>query len=316
MKVLITGAAGFIGSHTAERLLSEGHEVIGVDNICNYYSTALKRSNAMAVREEGGVILELDLRDTATYEKLPKDVDYIIHFAAQPGISQTSSYEDYLSNNVQATKYLVDYALGVPKLKMFINIATSSIYGLEASYPETFAPRPASYYGVTKLAAEQLVLQKSREKQIKACSLRLYSVIGPRERPEKLFTKLIALGLANKPFPLFEGSEKHLRSFTYVGDIVNGIYSAIGKESVLDGEIINLGTDQEYTTQDGIDAVAEVLGKPIQLELKPRRAGDQWRTKAMIDKARELLDYNPKTTLKESVAHQVNWYKGQQHLEV
>ena len=311
MKVLLTGAAGFIGSHTAERLLSEGHDVVGVDNMCDYYSLELKRSNAKVVTEKGGTILQLDLREISTYKQLPQDVDYIIHFAAQPGISQTSTYEDYLSNNVQATKYLVDYALGLPSLKMFINIATSSIYGLDATYPETFAPKPASYYGVTKLAAEQLVLQQSREKQMAACSLRLYSVIGPRERPEKLFTKLITLGIEKKPFPLFEGSEKHLRSFTYVGDIVDGIYSAIGKEARLDGEIINLGTDKEYTTQEGIDAVAEVLGQPIALELKPPRAGDQWRTRAMIDKARDLLDYKPTTTLKESVTHHVHWYKSQ-----
>ena len=208
-----------------------------------------------------------------------------------------------------ATKNLVDYALECPNLKLFVNIATSSIYGLEATFTEDIAPKPASYYGVTKLAAEQLVLQKSREKQMKACSLRLYSVIGPRERPEKMYTKLIALGLKNEAFPLFEGSDKHLRSFTYVGDIVDGVVSVVGMASKVDGEVINLGTEAEHTTQEGIDAVAKVIGKPIKIEIKPRRPGDQNRTKANIDKARRLLNYNPQTSLIDSVRYQVVWYK-------
>ncbi|MEM1002125.1 MAG: NAD-dependent epimerase/dehydratase family protein [Bacteroidota bacterium] len=311
MKVLVTGAAGFIGSHTSERLLNLGFEVIGLDNFCDYYSVKLKEINASEVRDKGGSILKLDLRDDSTYDQLPHDIDYIIHFAAQPGISQTSSYEDYLSNNVEATKKLVDFALTLANLKLFVNIGTSSIYGLDATYPESYAPEPASYYGVTKLAAEQLVLQKTREKQMMACSLRLYSVIGPRERPEKLFTKLIDLGLKDQPFPLFDGSEQHLRSFTYVGDIVDGIVSVIGKENDVNGEVINLGTEKEYTTQEGIDAVAEVIGKPIKIDVRPKRAGDQFRTRAIIGKAKKLLDYNPTTNLKESVAFQVAWFQEQ-----
>ncbi|WP_370392233.1 NAD-dependent epimerase/dehydratase family protein [uncultured Winogradskyella sp.] len=309
MKILVTGVAGFIGSHTAERLLSLGHEVVGVDNFCDYYSLALKQMNAKAVEDKGAKIITLDLREPKAYDALPKDFDYIFHFAAQPGISQTSSFEDYFTNNVLATKLLIDFALDCTNLKLFVNIGTSSIYGLEATYPEDIAPKPASHYGVTKLAAEQLVLQKSREKQMKACSLRLYSVIGPRERPEKMYTKLIDLGLKGEPFPLFEGSDKHLRSFTYVGDIVDGIVSAIGAEDKVDGEIFNLGTEVEHTTQEGIDAVAEVIGKEIKIEIKPKRAGDQLRTKANIDKARRLLNYNPQTTLLDSVRAQVEWYK-------
>jgi nucleoside-diphosphate-sugar epimerase len=309
MKILVTGIAGFIGSHTAERLLSLGHEVVGVDNFCDYYSLALKQMNAKAVEDKGAEIITLDLREPKAYDALPKDFDYIFHFAAQPGISQTSSFEDYFTNNVLATKLLIDFALDCTNLKLFVNIGTSSIYGLEATYPEDIAPKPASHYGVTKLAAEQFVLQKSREKQMKACSLRLYSVIGPRERPEKMYTKLIDLGLKGEPFPLFEGSDKHLRSFTYVGDIVDGIVSVIGAEDKVDGEIFNLGTEVEHTTQEGIDAVAEVIGKEIKIEIKPKRAGDQLRTKANIDKARRLLNYNPQTTLLDSVRAQVEWYK-------
>jgi nucleoside-diphosphate-sugar epimerase len=309
MKILVTGAAGFIGSHTAESLKTLGHEVIGLDNFNEYYSLELKNLNAKALSEKGITIIQKDLRDHDLAEVLSKDINYIFHFAAQPGISQTSSFEDYFSNNIIATKNVIDYALLCNDLKLFVNIGTSSIYGIEATFPETIAPKPASHYGVTKLAAEQLVLQKSREQLIKACSLRLYSVIGPRERPEKMYTKLIALGLENKPFPLFEGSDKHLRSFTYVGDIVDGVVSVIGNEAKVDGEIINLGTEVEHTTQEGIKAVEEVLGKSISLNVIPKRPGDQLRTKANIDKARKLLNYNPETTLLEAVTKQVEWYK-------
>ncbi len=309
MKILVTGAAGFIGSHTAERLSDLGHEVVGLDNFNDYYSLDLKNLNASELSKKGIDILKKDLRDSDLSESLPTDFDYIFHFAAQPGISLSSTFEDYCSNNIIATKNLIDFALECAQLKLFVNIGTSSIYGLEATFPESIAPKPASHYGVTKLAAEQLVLQKSREQMMKACSLRLYSVIGPRERPEKMYTKLIALGLQDKPFPLFEGSDKHWRSFTYVGDIVDGVVSVIGNDETVDGEIINLGTEVEHTTKEGIEAVEKVLGKSITLNVIPKRPGDQSRTKANIDKARKLLNYNPKTTLLEAVERQVQWYK-------
>ena len=309
MNILVTGVAGFIGSHTAERLSEAGHNVIGVDNFNDYYSLELKQLNSKSLVDKGVKIIKKELRDENLSDVLPNDIEYIFHFAAQPGISASSTFEDYFTNNVLATKNLIDYALQCKNLKLFINIGTSSIYGLEATFPEDVAVKPASHYGVTKLAAEQLVLQKSRELQMKACSLRLYSVIGPRERPEKMYTKLIACGLDDKAFPLYEGSDKHLRSFTYVGDIVDGVVSVIGNEAKVDGEVINLGTEVEHTTQEGIEAVEKVLGKSIKIKVVPKRAGDQSRTKANIDKARRLLNYNPQTTLLESVTHQVNWYK-------
>jgi nucleoside-diphosphate-sugar epimerase len=309
MKILVTGAVGFIGSHTAERLKQLGHDVLGVDNFSPYYSEELKKMNETALNKIGVQVLNTDLRNDNLISELPKDIEYIFHFAAQPGISASSSFEDYFSNNIIATKNVIDYALQLPDLKLFVNIGTSSIYGLEATFPENVAPKPASHYGVTKLAAEQLVLQKSREKQMDACSLRLYSVFGPRERPEKMYTKLIACGFNNNEFPLFDGSSKHLRSFTYVGDIVDGIVSVIGKETSVNGEIINLGTEVEHTTQEGIDAVEQVMGMQIKMNHVSARAGDQWRTKANIDKARKLLDYNPQTTLLEGVDKQVAWYK-------
>ncbi|AUC75756.1 NAD-dependent epimerase/dehydratase family protein [Olleya sp. Bg11-27] len=309
MKILVTGAAGFIGSHTCERLHDLGHDVVGLDNFNDYYSVKLKTLNEKALLEKGIKIINTDLRDVNLGEILPKDINYIFHFAAQPGISASSTFEDYFTNNIIATKNLIDYALECQNLELFVNIGTSSIYGLEATFPESKAPKPASHYGVTKLAAEQLVLQKSRELLFKSCSLRLYSVIGPRERPEKMYTKLIACAYNGESFPLYDGSASHLRSFTYVGDIVDGIVSVIGNDAKVDGEIINLGTEIEHTTQEGIEAVEKVIGQSIKIENVKARVGDQLRTKANIDKARQLLDYNPQTTLLEGVKAQVAWYK-------
>ncbi|WP_055435423.1 NAD-dependent epimerase/dehydratase family protein [Lacinutrix algicola] len=309
MKILVTGAAGFIGSHACESLKNLGHDVIGLDNFNAYYNVALKQLNEKALNAKGINIINQDLRDNAFAEMLPNDIHYIFHFAAQPGLSTSSTFQDYFSNNIIGTNNLIDYALTLPNLKLLVNIGTSSIYGLEATFPETTVPKPASYYGVTKLTAEQLVLQKSRENVLQSCSLRLYSVIGPRERPEKMYTKLIACAFNNTQFPLYNGSASHLRSFTYVGDIVDGIISVIGNEAKVNGEIINLGTEVEHTTQEGIEAVETIIGKSIKINHVEARAGDQLRTKANIDKARALLNYNPKTTLLEGVKAQVEWYK-------
>jgi UDP-glucuronate 4-epimerase len=309
MKILVTGAAGFVGSHTAERLRFLGHEVVGLDNFSDYYDVSLKQLNAVALIANDIIIEKIDLRFAEQFKTLSADFDYIFHFAAQPGISATSSFEDYLDNNFIGTKNLLDFALRNQHLKLFVNIATSSIYGMNATFDETVPPTPVSHYGVTKLAAEQLVLESSRLGQLKACSLRLYSVYGPRERPEKLYTKLIANAFHDIPFPLFKGSENHLRSFTYVQDIVDGVVSVIDKVDLVNGEVINLGTEEENTTQHGIEIVEQILNKKIDLQIVEARTGDQLRTKAVIDKARKLLGYNPKTSLYEGLKAQVQWYQ-------
>ncbi|WP_034890146.1 NAD-dependent epimerase/dehydratase family protein [Gillisia sp. Hel_I_29] len=309
MNVLVTGAAGFIGSHMSERLHKNGFQVTGVDNFSSYYDVSLKELNAEELRDKGIVLHNIDLRDKTQISELATDFDFIFHFAAQPGISVTSSFEDYLSNNIIATQNLIEFSKRNSNLKHFFNIGTSSIYGLEATFPESVAPNPASHYGVTKLGAEQLVLAESRTKKLNGSSYRLYSVYGPRERPDKLYTKLISCAYNNKSFPLFEGSGEHLRSFTYVGDIIDGLMSALDNHEKLIGEIINIGTEEERSTQEGIDLVEELLDTKIALEIKPQRPSDQWRTLANIDKAKKLLNYNPTTTLKEGLKLQIEWYR-------
>ncbi len=309
MNILITGAAGFIGSHTAERFHKLGYKVIGIDNFSPYYDINLKRINAEILIEKGIKILELDIRSSNLKDELPIEINYIIHFSSHPGISDTSTFEDYLTNNIIATQNLLNWSLSLKNKPYFINIATSSIYGLEATLTEDQAPLPASWYGVTKLAAEQLVFSYIRKNEIRGTSLRLYSVYGPRERPDKLYTKLLDCGINNKEFPLFEGSEKHLRSYTYVQDIIDGIISVIGKEELCNGEIFNLGTEEENTTAKGIQIVEELLGMKIKKKFLPPRQGDQLRTKANINKARKILNYNPTTKLRDGLQAQLNWYK-------
>lgn len=308
MRILVTGAAGFIASHLCERLHDSGHEVVGLDNFNDYYSPVLKRLNASDLQAKGIPVFEIDLNNNLQ-TVFEKPYDYIYHLAAQPGISAETPLSDYVANNIFATQNLLDAVLQYnPDLKSFINIATSSVYGLVANVDENVPAKPISFYGSTKLAAEQLVLGLQRLGKLNACSIRLYSVYGPRERPEKLYTKLIENLYSDKPFPLFEGSAKHERSFTYVGDIVDGLAAIIGKEAIVNGEIINLGTDEVHTTQEGISLVEEIMDKQLIIDHKPPRKGDQERTSAVIDKARKLLGYEPKVTFKKGLEQQVQWY--------
>lgn len=308
MRILVTGAAGFIASHLCEKLNIEGHDVTGIDNFNDYYDVNLKLINENDLAQKKIAIHHQDLNDNLT-SVFKQPFDYIYHLAAQPGISSTTSLDQYVLNNVHATQNLVDAVLKYnPDLKSFINISTSSVYGKVADVAENVPPTPVSFYGITKWAAEQLVLAMQREKKINACSVRLYSVYGPRERPEKLYTKLIENLYFNKPFPLFEGSMYHQRSFTYVSDIVDGLFAIIGKENQVNGEIINLGTDEVNTTQEGINIVQEIMNKKLLIDHKPPRKGDQEKTAAVISKAKQLLNYSPKVTLKQGLQEQVNWY--------
>jgi nucleoside-diphosphate-sugar epimerase len=308
VRILVTGAAGFIGSHLAERLAALGHEVRGLDGFTDYYARVLKDLNAAHVRSKVAEFLSLDLAEDDLAPAVD-GIEVIYHLAAQPGISATTTFETYARNNLHATHRLLVAARKSPAFTGFVNISTSSVYGADATGDETTEPRPTSYYGVTKLAAEQLVLALARDRGVPACSLRLFSVYGPRERPEKLYPRLIGAILEGKPFPLYEGSEAHVRSFTYVDDIVDGLVAALDHFDRCVGEILNIGTDLTITTGEGIRIVEEIIGEHATVEPRPRRPGDQLRTHANIDKARRLLGYRPTTTPREGLAREVAWYR-------
>jgi UDP-glucuronate 4-epimerase len=304
MRILVTGAAGFIGSHLTERLLAEGHAVVGLDCLTDYYARSLKERNVAAIQRAGAVFLPVDL----AVDDAVADVDVVYHLAAQPGISANTPFETYVRNNITATYRLLVALRRRGAFPPLINVSTSSVYGADATGPETTEPRPTSYYGVTKLAAEQLVLAEQRDRGAPTCSLRLFSVYGPRERPEKLYPQLIGAILDERPFPLFAGSEAHVRSYTYVEDIVDGLVAVLDHLDACVGEILNIGTDHVITTGEAIDIVQEIMGKTAIIEQRPPRPGDQQRTHACIDKARRLLGYDPATTPREGLAREVAWY--------
>jgi nucleoside-diphosphate-sugar epimerase len=308
MKIIVTGAVGFIGSHLSEKLTDLGHDVVGIDNFNDYYSPELKKLNASHLEIKDITIQNADLAEGELNDIL-QEVDYIYHLAAQPGISSHVSFKTYYHNNIQATFRLLEAAKKNKSLMGFINIATSSIYGKDATGNESTEPKPTSYYGVTKLASEQLVLASTRDEGFPACSLRLFSVYGPRERPEKLYPKLIKCILENKEFPLHEGSENHLRSYTYIEDIVQGLISPLENFKKCIGKIFNIGTDKVMTTGDGIKIVEEIVGKKALISVKPKRPGDQLQTHANIDKARKVLNFQPKVPAREGLYKEVEWYK-------
>ncbi len=307
MKIVVTGAAGFIGSHLAETLARQGHTVVGIDSFTDYYSAQLKQANVDDVEAAGVTVHRLDLTVDDLTPALD-DVEFIFHLAGQPGISASTPLADYVRNNVVAMDRLLLACQEQSSLRCFVNVSTSSVYGRHAYDPEDAAPKPTSYYGVTKLAAEQLALALHREKGFPACSLRIFSVYGPRERPEKLYPKLICSILTDTPFPLYEGSREHSRSFTYVGDIVEGFLAVLDQPEKVIGEIINLGSDVEMTTGEGIALIEEIMGKKARFAIQPKRPGDQLHTCANIGKARNLLGYAPHTQLAEGLKAEVDWY--------
>lgn len=307
MRILITGSAGALGSHVAEQLKRDGHVVMGIDAFTDYYNPAEKRKTSGELLAQGIETREADLATADLSSCIPQDTEFILHFAAQPGIASHVSFETYERNNLVVTARLLEYATTLPKLSGFIFISTSSIYGAQAVGNEESEPKPTSFYGVTKLAAEQLTLSYTRRDVLPTAVARLFSVYGERERPDKLFRKLIMAIDSGASIPLYEGSREHKRSFTYVGDIVNGISKMIAQWEKCHGEIFNLGTDETHTTGEAIDLIEKIMGKKGEYVLTPPRAGDQKETAADISKARAILGYAPEVSLESGLAREVVW---------
>ncbi len=317
VRVLITGCAGYIGSNLAIRLVGSGWEVIGVDAFTDYYSVGLKRATGSMLKAKGVVLLEADLVDStgslqADLGECLENVDAVVHLAAQPGISATTLWEDYNRNNVVATHRLLELAKRAG-VKRFVNISSSSVYGLRAMDSEVGEPKPASWYGETKLAAELEAMGAHRLSGFPACSLRLFSVYGERERPDKVFPRLIRAIANGEEFPLFEGSWEHQRSFTYVGDICEAISGVLSNWDRAEGEIFNVGTDQCFTTGEAIETVQEIMGKKARIKMLPPRPGDQAATHANIEKIRKTLGWEPKTSLGVGLERMVKWYLDEVH---
>ncbi len=308
MNVVVTGAAGFIGSHMAEALSQNGHTVTGIDRFSDYYPPVVKQRNTSRLAACGVPVLRIDLAKDSLVEMLA-GADAVIHLAAQPGLATDVGYEPYLLDNIIATQRLVEAAQVAPRLKAFLHVSTSSVYGRHADGDEESAPKPVSHYGVTKLAAEQFVLAAQRNNRLPASVFRLYSVYGPRERPDKLLPRLIDALATDRPFPLYAGSEHHQRSFTFVSDAVAGLMAGLNQHQACEGEIFNLGNPAAVTTREFIAAAEQLMGRRLRVEQRPPRSGDQTSTRANISKIRRILGFEPVTSIHDGLTQTIAAYE-------
>ena len=308
MRILITGCAGFIGTNLGLSLLADGHELIGIDSFDPYYSPKLKQKNAADLEKQGAELIVADLTtlDPSAY---PGGINAVLHLAAQPGISPDSTFDSYLRNNLIATQCLLEACKGFSDLSHFVYCSTSSVYGIDASCSEKVAPRPASHYGVSKLAAEQLCLAAHRQGELPVSVARLFSVYGPRERPDKLIPKLLKALINDEPFTLCDGSKTHMRSYTFVNDIVDGFKAVLDKPDVSIGEIFNFGNPHSVSTGHAMETAERCLNKQLKVVVIPPRKGDQLITEAITEKASRMLGYHPRTDLESGLSTTAEWFR-------
>lgn len=300
MRYVVTGAAGFIGSHLAGALAAAGHEVVGVDAFTDYYDPGRKRDNARELD-----VLEADLV-TADLDPVLEGADGVFHLAGQPGVRASfgPGFEDYVERNVHASGRLFEFAArhGV----RVVYASSSSIYGDAESYPtrEDARPRPISPYGVTKLCGEHLAYALARTTGLEAVGLRYFTVYGPRQRPDMAFTPLLEALAEGTTFRLF-GDGSASRSFTFVADAVAGTVAAMARGRP--GELYNVGGGEEATMSEAIALAEEITGRSLSVERHGPAAGDVRRTRADVEKARRELDWQPGTPLAEGLRAQWAW---------
>jgi nucleoside-diphosphate-sugar epimerase len=302
---LVTGAAGFIGSHLVERLLAEGLAVVGVDAFTDAYDPALKRRNLEdAGRHPGFRLIELDLA-TADLAALPR-TDLVFHHAAQAGVraSWGSEFAVYLERNVLATQRLLERLRDRPPGR-FVYASSSSVYGQAETFPtsETALPRPISPYGVTKLAGEHLALLYGRDLGIPVVALRYFTVYGPRQRPDMAFHRFCRALLRGEEITVY-GDGRQSRDFTYVSDAVEACWRAATRG--IDG-VYNVGGGSQVEVLEAIRALERATGKPARVTFRARAAGDPLRTRA--DRTRLSADFGfvPTVAIHEGLAHEARW---------
>ncbi len=302
---LVTGAAGFIGSHLCETLLAEGHEVVGLDAFIPYYPRAVKESNLAPFRDHPRfAFYELDLR-TDDLSTALEGVNSVFHLAAMGGLLLSwTRFDLYMTCNIQATQRLLEAVRQAGGVRRFIHASTSSIYGSNVTGPESTPAQPVSPYGITKLAGEHLVQTYDHQFDVPSTILRYFSVFGPRQRPDMGYYIFIDSILHGKPITVF-GDGNQLRGNTYATDIARATFLSYSK--FRRGAIYNLGGSEEISANQVISLLEGITGKRANVHHAPPRPGEQSRTLADTALAREHLGFIPQVTLLEGLTNQVRW---------
>jgi nucleoside-diphosphate-sugar epimerase len=307
---IVTGAAGFIGSHLAETLLKQGQTVIGIDEFNDYYEPALKHKNvAHLLTSPNFKLIDANIQ-YLDWDRLLANVDVVYHQAAQAGVraSWGQGFRAYTERNINATQVLLEAAKNAKKLKRLVFASTSSVYGDAETLPtnESIAPRPVSPYGITKLAAERLGGLYYKNFGVPFVGLRYFTVYGPRQRPDMAFHKFFKAVLENKPIPIY-GDGQQTRDFTFISDAVAAnLAAAIAPEEVV-GEIFNIGGGSRVLLTEVLDVMEEIVGKSIQRDYIEKAMGDARHTAADISKAQTILSWKPKVSLKEGLMQEWQW---------
>lgn len=311
MKCLVTGAAGFIGSHLCDRLLQDGHQVIGLDAFIPYYPRSIKEANLSGARGHRGFTFHtLDLR-TDPLDKALAGVDAVFHLAAMAGLTKSwTDFDLYAGCNLNATQRLLEAVRRTASVKRFVYASTSSVYGKFASGDEMLPTRPTSPYGVTKLAAENLC-HAYAEQGLPLVVLRYFSVYGPRQRPDMGYYRFIHALLSAQPIVVY-GDGLQVRGNTYIDDCVAATVAAV--EAPL-GETYNLGGGETASVWDILSRLEKITGRRAVTRQEPARPGDQRHTCADTAKLTRHLGWQPRTSLDEGLARQVAWQRqlGQSH---
>ena len=311
MDVVVTGAAGFIGSHLAERLLADGHRVRGIDAMTDYYDPRLKRANLRsALADDAFDFVEVDLV-TADVAAILDGAEVVFHLAAQPGVraSWAEGFARCSDNNVLATQRLLEAASAGTTIPRFVCASSSSVYGNATTFPirETDLPQPYSPYGVTKLAAEHLCRLYALNKGVHTVALRYFTVYGPRQRPDMGLHRFIEHALDGTPVPLF-GTGEQQRDFTYVDDVVEANVLAATAD-VDAGAVFNVAGGCVVSVNDLLDVVGRVVGCPVRVQHLPEQAGDVAVTAASSKRLRAATTWRPRIDLDTGVDRQVAWHR-------
>jgi nucleoside-diphosphate-sugar epimerase len=305
MRCVVTGAAGFIGSHLCEELLRIGHEVVGLDAFIPYYPRPIKERNLRPLLANSRFQFHsIDLRQD-DIDSVLSDAEVIFHLAAMPGLIKSwSDFDLYNSCNVQGTQHLLEaICRSVPKLRRFLYASTSSVYGKYSTGDETMPTRPTSPYGVTKLAAEHLCRAYSENRGLPLVVARYFSVYGPRQRPDMGYYQFINALQNNKTITVF-GDGQQVRGNTYVSDCVAATIAAV--EAPI-GETYNLGGGESASVWDILHKLEAIAGKKAGIKREPPRPGDQRQTFADTTKLRNHFGWQARVGLEEGLKRQWDW---------